>query len=269
MVLLSGCGVYDYRNDVVKAGITENLEKKGKNILREMEKAHGLHLYQEKENARFYLQDEWRPGILKTFGMPWSESNEKLQLDYLIGTNDIRLTFLENIHRGEVWGLQNWACYKEVENEVSFKQKNKLKFWLPTVQYFMEMPFVIGTADIISYAGTEKFDGKTYDLVFISWGKSEPQRKIDQYVLWINQETKLLDMAQFTVRDQHPLINGTMHYNDYRNVNGIMISFNQIAARKMGQTDKYLHKFTVSDVVFDTTIPKEKFYPNASISYSK
>lgn len=263
------CRLYDFRTPLVKNGITPEMEIRGKTLLKEMGKAHGIDNYKSKINVRFIIRDDWRGFLPRLVAMPWSKTNEQFQFDFLIDTNDSRLTFNENKHKGEVWGIQNWATYKEVKERLIFKQKNKIKFWLPTVQYFMEMPFAIQDAQIVSYAGEDTYDGQQYDLVFVSWGKASPQKDIDQYLLWINKETKRLDIAQFTVRDKLPSLTGTMHYKDYREVEGALISFEQISVSNLGETDKYFHKYTVEEVSFNVDIPKEKFYPNPSLIFNK
>ncbi len=121
--------------------------------------------------------------------MPWPENNTLLELQFLTKTYDSRLLFRNGKKAGSLWGIQNWATYtkQSTDAEAQFKSSKKIKFWLPTVQYFSIMP----EAPIALYAGNKALNGKQYDLVLCSWNTHEPQRKIDQYLLWINQENHL------------------------------------------------------------------------------
>ena len=87
-----------------------------------------------------------------------------------------------------------WATYKiKPSGDVEFKEDKTLKTLLPTIQYWFEFPFRIIESDIVTYAGEASLNGTDYDLVFTSWGKAEPQKKIDQYLIYINKETHLID----------------------------------------------------------------------------
>ncbi len=269
MTLFTACLV-DLRPSLVKdaPSTTEANVAKGRAILSQSAKAHGIEAYQEKENIEIILRDEWAKGI-KSAAMPWYKNKEQVILQYLIGTNDSRLLFQEGKAKGNTWGIQNWATYTQEANETPiFKQKNKLKFWLPTIQYFMEMPFAIQTAELVTYAGEESLNGQKYDLVFASWGKLEPQRKTDQYLLWINQETHLLDYAQYTIRDMAGFLKGAMKFEDFREIDGVKIAFKQTAGN-VPDMKNFLHQYVIEDLKFNVAVEQADFYPDIERVYQK
>ena len=61
------------------------------------------------------------------------------------------------------------------------------------------MPFRFPSAGIISYAGETALGEVPYDLVFVSWNSPEPQEDFDQYIVRVNQQTKLVDYLRYTV----------------------------------------------------------------------
>ncbi len=148
--------------------------------------------------------------------------------------------------------------------ERRFKRDKDIEFWLPTYQYFIELPIRIQKATFVSFAGTGTMEGKTYDLVFATWNKAEPQRDVDQYVLWINRQTKLVDRVDYTVRDFFNFLKGTLFYNDYRDIGGLKIPFFMPVENKMGKGN--LHEIKVLEVKLNP-FPKEELLPDKSLRY--
>ncbi len=265
---LSGC-LSDLRTDMVEDDMEEEQRDRGRQLLLDMADAHGWDEYAGFESVKVVFRDEWGGGVKQMAAMPWKKNAELMDLSYLVGTTDSRLTFLEGKQEGEVWGIQNWATYTEVEDvEAVFKQQKKLKFWLPTIQYFMEMPFAIQYAELVQYAGEEKLGGQTYDLVFCSWRELTPQKKVDQYLLWINRETKLLDYAQYSIRDLAGFLKGAMHFEDYRTIEGVQVSFKQTASSKPGDK-KFLHRYLLESFDFNAITDRNVFYPRTDFKLEK
>jgi hypothetical protein len=88
----------------------------------------------------------------------------------------------------------------------------KVSFYLPAIQYFAELPFRILVAPIVTYMGQDAL--RSCDKVFATWERPEPHGEHDQYILWINRETQLIELAQYTVRDQFKFIKATILYED-------------------------------------------------------
>ncbi len=264
-----GC-LSDLRTEIVeKEDMEVQQVEKGRRLLQEMAAAHGWDAYRSFESARVVFRDEWGGGVKQMAAMPWKKNAELMELSYLIGTADSRLTFLEGKQEGEVWGIQHWATYtEEAGGTAQFKQQKKLKFWLPTIQYFMEMPFAIQSAALVQYAGETSVNDTTYDLVFCSWGQTAPQKKIDQYLLWINQETKLLDYAQYSIRDLAGFLKGAMHFEDYRTIGGVQVSFKQTASSMPGDK-KYLHRYLLDSCTFNDITNQAIFYPRPDFKLEK
>ena len=64
-------------------------------------------------------------------------------------------------------------------------------------------------AEIIRYAGERSFNGKNYDLVYATWGKDEPHKEHDQWLVYINRETGFIDLTEITINDFFlPMPNG-------------------------------------------------------------
>jgi len=263
-IFLSGC-LADIRPDSIKSGYTKADIEKGRALLHKAMESHGgLGPWKAHKTAEVILTDDWRGFMLKTFFLPWPENKVPIKAEYLLGTNDSRGTFLEGSRKGEIWGIQNWATYKQRPGEAPvFKKDKAIKFYLPTYQYFFELPFHLPFAEIVIYAGEDELAGQTYDVVFVSWNTDAPQEKTDQYLTYISRKTGLIDYLRYTVRDQYGFIVGNMQFTDYRDVQGIQVPFRQtVVSADRPDGKKVLHQVLYKSVVFGVDLPKEAFYPD-------
>ncbi|MDP3936798.1 MAG: hypothetical protein Q8R92_01525 [Deltaproteobacteria bacterium] len=273
LVLMSiGCGFSDIRTERVKAGLTQEDASRGRAILEAaMEKSGGIAAWKAHRTAEATMRDDWPSMFMRPFFMPWPENKAPIRFQFLLGTNASRLEFLEGSRQGEIWGIQNWSTYEQRAGEPSRFEKNAdAQFFLPTFQWFFEAPFRLPYADIVTYAGEGSAAGRVYDLVFATWNKPEPQEKIDQYLVWVNQETGLIDFLQYTVRDMMRFARGTMQFTDYRDVQGIKVAFNQtVVLEDEPDGTRILHQVILSDVNFGVDIPRGAFYPDPAVRAAK
>lgn len=97
----------------------------------------------------------------------------------------------------------------------------------PALQYFNELPFRLLSVDFHVYGGEREHRGRIYELVVATWGSLEPNSQHDQYLVWIDAETKRIVMCRYTMRDFGPAYAGTIHYEDYRSIQGVLVPFRQ------------------------------------------
>ncbi len=195
--------------------------------------------------------------------MPWPESGQRVRLSWQVGTDNARLEFIGGERAGEVWGIQNWVTYTAREGALQFKPDKDIAFWLPTMQYFLEAPFRLTSADVLFYAGDATARGQHYDLVFASWGTQEPQSDVDQYVLWINRSTGQLDFLQYTVRDMFPFVTGIMHYGDFKEAGGLVLP-HRLTAVKGLETEDFVHEMRVASFESVAVADPRVFIPEPS-----
>jgi hypothetical protein len=243
---------------------------KGKNILQIAWTAQGMDLMQEHEVYSVKMNDHWR-GLTGKIGTMWPDNDIDLSLKFAVGTFDGQVEFLSGKRKGDKVGLQSWELYEIDNDSVVFAKKNdkKLVFALTATQYFMELVGRLKNAELVTYAGEKKFNGKVYDLVFVTWGKIRKHKKDDQYLLWINKETGLLEYCEYTVRDisfPGSLFTACIAYSDFRDIEGVKIPFKQYVFNGGPNTnlDKYLHRFALRSFTFDS-FPKKELYPNGNM----
>jgi len=232
---------------------------RGVELLRSVtDAAGGLEHWRAQETVRYTAVDDW-PGLLfRTFGMPWPENDSELRITARLGTDDLRL---EVVGQDEVWGIQDWITYRVQNGAVLPRYDGDAWFWLPTLEYFFELPFRIGEATEIVAVEPETVDGVEYDRVLASWGTLAPQLHTDQYLVWIRRSDHRIEWAQYTVRDVAGFVTGTMHYEDFRRVGGIDVPFRMTVGPGPGQTGTPLHIVTLKEVEFGVDAPPGFFEP--------
>lgn len=217
----------DLRTAEMKKGVTKEAEAKGRALLLESIKTLGgvKKWEQYKKNlVKVTMKDVWKDSFMTRMIIPKNLSGHKMELLFHPNLENIRLNFLEGKRKGTSWGIQQWSTYKTNKaQKVTWKNDSNIKFYLPTYQYFMYMPFYLTEAQLITYAGERKLHGRSYDLVFATWGKYEPNKKMDQYLIWINKQNKQIDYVQFTVRDIMPMVVSTGKATDYKDVEGLKL----------------------------------------------
>lgn len=260
-IFLQGC-MADLRTNLVKNdGLTSENVNKGKALLRSAWQKQGFDKLKNHTVYSFKGNDTWK-GMMGKMGKVWPENESELAFKYQIGTFDGQVSFLSGKRKGEIAGLQNWQYYESTNQaKPEFKELNKrIGFGLAAFQYFTEMIGRLKDAPIIGYAGEDELRGIKYDLVFITWHKSEPHKEADQYIAWINKETGLLDFAQYTIRENYlkapggGAVYGGVEFSDFRNIEGVMIAHEHsvYSFNLKEKKEKNLHQLLISDFQFDS-----------------
>lgn len=262
--LFQSCGIKDLRTTAIKQnGIqTANIEK-GKRLLDKAWKAQGMDQLSNFNTYSFNGKDTWK-GMLGSMGKVWKDKKSEMAFKYRVQTFDAQVSFLDGKDKGTSSGLQDWNYY-DIKNGQPFfsdkdKKENKRKvFGIAAYQFFTEMVDRLRNAPIIAYAGEKELRGQKYDLVFCTWHQPEPHMENDQYIVWINQKTGLLDFAEYTLRESYlkppgyKKIGGGVEFTDFREIDGILVPYQQIiyAFKLRENPKKHLHKLYISDFQFD------------------
>ena len=236
---------------------------RGRLLLQQAVQAHGgLKLWRTKETTTALLRDTW-VGFLGRFANPWPEASTALSMQYVNGTLSARAQFLEGSRAGSAWGrTDDGRTYLVDRGGKRLPTENKdARFILAALQYLNELPFRLSLeATQITYVDRVRLNGGTYDRVLATWGSNlRPNTNHDQYMLYINTETKRLAKAHYTVRDFARFAAGCMHFDDYRAVDGLVLSFLQTVTNdceQPGYVSDYLHQVVVSSVRFDEFKPE-------------
>ena len=217
----------DLRPDYLGDKISTRDYQKGKELLDEMQGAYGGMDRWLAFGTGSYLQvADWYDDKLGVAG--WDELPQQFQMTAVLGTDDSEFTLINGINKGQTWGVQNWETYQKKGNgEKLFKEHKQYQHKLIYKNYWFQFPFRISEAPIIAYAGESIVKGEAYDLLYVTWGSEAPNRQYDQYILYLDKETRLVEWLHFTLREKFNFLQITAQFTDFKNINGIIAPFSQ------------------------------------------
>lgn len=204
---------------------------KGKQLMNEMQTAYGgKENWLAKKTSSFAQVADWYDDKFGLSG--WEVMPQELQITSFIGTDDCELTLLNGPEANQTWGIKDYKYYqKATDNNKTFTDDEKYKEKMSFKNYWFQFPFRINEAPIIAYAGESTVKNETYDLVYATWGSETPNRQYDQYILYLDKETRMVEWLHFTVRDKLKFIHSTAEFTDFKNIGGIVSPFNQLITR--------------------------------------
>ena len=225
IVLSSGCKISDLRTNYMEINPT-GLEGKGQEKLQLAWKKQGLDKISRFESYEVIGKDHWK-GLVGSIGKMWPVNNSKMRWRFVVNTFDSQLTILEGKKTNFTAGLQSWKYYEGKDSSnLAFQSKNnkKVVFGLAAFHYFFELADRLKEVPIVKYAGTSTYEGKGYDLVFVTWEKEEPHREHDQYLVYINQDSQKIEIVTYTIRDTYvpgaKSFKATVLFEDFRSIEG-------------------------------------------------
>lgn len=238
----------------------------------------GFLIMKEKKLYQFEAIDDWR-GFLGGLAKIWPDRKTRFLFKHNFNTFDGIATFLDGKRSGDTIGVQSWVYYEKnpetslYENMDTPNKFNKLEFGMVIFHYFLELPYRLRNAPIKRYYGKRTNKGVTYDLVFATWGTETANKEFDQYILWINSETKLVDYCVYTLRDNNnPFTRqkyGSIAYLNHKDIEGVKIPFkmpvllDDVVISKPS-LDKYFHQFSIEHFSFGGYSESE-LYPFSKI----
>ncbi|MEM6316305.1 MAG: hypothetical protein AAF960_01470 [Bacteroidota bacterium] len=216
----------DLRPVTIKNGISSEQFRQGKILLAEMQNAYGgKKAWLAKKTGSYEQIAEWYGNLLLS---GWDTLPQRFQMTSILGTDNSEMTLLNGLNNGQKWGVEDWKSYRmDAQGVKTFQPHEQYQHKLIYKNYWFQFPFRIDEAPIIAYAGESIVDGKTYDLLYATWGSESPNAKYDQYVLYLDKETKHIEWLNFTVREKFKSVKLTARFTDIKEVDGIFCPFSQ------------------------------------------
>lgn len=267
--LFQSCKIADLRTSEINPN-SPNREEKAIQLLERVVSNYNLDQLAQADNYTIKAADNWR-GLYAILN-PFPKDNRLMELRFRPNSFDGQFNYLDSNDQN-VYGVQSFRHYKiDEEGDVKFRKKKSIVFTLPAIQYFYELPLRLKNAPIVKYAGTQEFEGKVYDLVFATWEKLEPHKEHDQYLLYIDKETRNLSFASYTVRGMYlpapKNIFGSIRFSDLRtNPNGITYPAKMfIQLNRLKKEKRNLHTISVHDLRINS-FELSQLYPDKTLEY--
>jgi hypothetical protein len=212
------------------------------------------------------LTDEYF-GFMGWVIRPWPENPQDLVFKF-IPTKDTGVLYFseKNSDYPHAWGIHEWNAWRREPGKEAVYGDEQVKFALPTIQYFLEMPFRLSEeVEIVDYAGVIVIDNVSYHRIYATWGRYEPQEMIDQYVIYVRQDDGIIERVDFTVRDMAEFITGAIVYDDFREVNGYLLP-HKLGFGSPSDPRNFFHVYTVNSYRIGITIPREEYAANPNLA---
>lgn len=142
---------------------------------------------------------------------------------------------------------------KKLENPWRFK------FFVRSIRHLLDFVFAMKSADVVLYAGKATWRGQSYHRVFMTWKTAKPNHDIDQYILWINDKTHLMDRFDCTGRRvmpfvPTPFIVARVEFKGYKRRQGMAVPSSMMVYRASSVND-LVHGYLIHKASF-TMSPK-------------
>ena len=134
------------------------------------------------------------------------------------------------------------------------KEDGDIHFILPTMHYFVSFPFRILEAPLVSAAGPVEVGGRRYQTVFATWEQAAPSRDYDQYIVYISEDTGLIEKIAYTVREIAPFVVGAMHFGDFVAAGELTLPTTMTVTSRVEDDAAgadFLHRATLRHIVLD------------------
>ena len=279
LFLVTSCGIADLRTDLIKNASPEEiveLGNKGRALLKASYEKQGLDVFGSHQNYTFTAHEKWN-GFLGKLANPWGVNDEQMRFSYRVNSFDGRVEILSGKKEGTYFGLQSWKYYEGKGSDqpnfninINIKKNDKIVFSIPAYHYFVELLVRLQTVPITEYAGNTQIGGVVYDMVLATWGEnSEPTKEYDQYLVFINQKTGLLEYCTYSAHENKMPGNNsataTIHFDDYREMDGIWIPMlHKVILSKPKKEARPIHQMKITSFQFDV-VADSILFPNTAL----
>ncbi len=254
-------GTADLRTKTAKKNKNE---KKALSLLQDMAAAHQIHNWDSLSTYTVRFQEEMF-GLIGKSSNPFPEAKSQFDLSYIPNTYDGKLSFVDGPNKDLSWGIQSWQTYTQrAGGAPQFAKQKDIFFWVPTYQYFIEFPLRIMNANAFGYAGSKTINGTTCEGIIASWNTIEPQRHIDQYLIWIDADTKRIVKLEYTIREMYNFLTGAAYYTEYKDFDGILLPTKMPVESNLLGKGKYLHQMDILDFT-KNNVSLTELRPNSEI----
>lgn len=219
--------VSDLRPQAIKNGISPAAARRGRALIAEMEKAlGGYETWRAKRRGMFLMEAIWHFPDRWLIG--WKVNPQVFTQESILGTDDSRMVLWNGPDKKQSWGIKKGRTYRqEPSGKRHWVAHEGYQRKLLYKSYWFQFPFRIREASVVADVGPAVVEGRRYERVFASWGKQQPSRKYDQFVLYIHAKTRQLEWLHFTVREKVPGVMLATRFSDYRKVGGISLPCHQ------------------------------------------
>ena len=230
LVGTTACALRDIRPDpLVASSPTASDFERGRERVDAMASAHGIEVWRDTAEMKIVFRDTWPSAMMRGFGTPLKDVDTTVQMTFVPGSTFTNVTlFLDGKNAGNGAAAEGAETFALKDGERIPNGSMAYAVYAPALQFLWELPFRMAVdPDVVVWAGETVEEGRTLDRVLCTWGALEPDKDVDQYLLYIDRQTDLLVRSDYTVRVGGKPFASTIRFDDHRQVEGIVIAFQE------------------------------------------
>lgn len=242
---------------LVQHGIAPAAEARGRELLRQSAVAHGSAAFDAHTTWEVVLEDRWSDAPLIQRRSPWPAGSTWLKLQFVAGTSNGRVEFLDGPLQGTIWGRVGDRTYAlPPGGPAQWDAAPAMASRLPTMQFLFAFPQRIQQAPHVAHVGRSELAGRAVDVVFAAWGSVAPDPHADQFLVYLDADDHQVVAMQYTVRKSGRTLLGHRFWSDLRPVEGALVPFFQSSVLELDPEAAPVHSFVVRSLAFDT-VPRQ------------
>jgi hypothetical protein len=224
LVSLNGCGTADLRPRlIVEHGISDAKTAKARLIVAET-------LAEQDPRGRWpgFTRwevtgvDQWHMTVFKRL-TPVRDDAQRFELSMDLAGNAAVYTFLDGYKSGDQIGMDQEDVYRIVQGKKYENGGWRARLYFEPLYRAFLWPQTLLRMPLLVYGGQAELNGEFYYKIFASTDPGISDPGPNQYVIWINQLTRRVDLVEYTLRNVLKSYHGTAHYPEYVETEGVFI----------------------------------------------
>ncbi|TNE50259.1 MAG: hypothetical protein EP343_08880 [Deltaproteobacteria bacterium] len=213
-------------------------------------KAHGgLQHWKQRKSVQYHLTARFKNAVIRKLLGPFADTQVALHWTYTSGRSWPQ-TLKAKYKNG---AQEEYRIQEKTITQIVKGKKNtsapRLRFFARSIRHLLDFVFAMGSADILWYAGKAQWKGKTYVRLYMTWKNPKANHDVDQYILWINKQTHLVERFDCTGRHilpvlGSPFLKARVEYTGYRKLHGVPVP-TKIQVFRAGSGRQFVHGYTI------------------------
>jgi hypothetical protein len=246
VLLLSGCAIADLRVGHGQGDFSTVDQHKGRDILKEVA-AQGGYIPENNYNSLdVTLVDHWHLTLLRWL-TPLRSNHQKVHFTFGLKNIDVTMAYVDGPGVGNTLGIKEGHTFKNINGRVITKNFSNVELYCLHIRRYFLWPYVLAKMPVVAYLGESDLNNQSYDLVFTGLSSNKANAREDQYILWVNRQTKEVDYVEFTLRNILTSYRGAIAYKDYRDAGGVRFAYDITVLNHLNAPG-YLHHLMVQSI---------------------
>lgn len=249
LLLITGCSTTNLLSQEHLAGlkpldVETTTDQLRQDILAQIDP---LNQYREAESMELVATDTWNSTVIRWL-TPLDNNSQRFRAHLKLYHNGIDFTFLNGDQKGTTIGFDGQSYLYE-GNRKTYEKSAAISLYLGPLQSYLEWHQTLIHNPTLKLLGKQELNNHSYWVAYAEYGDTSELEKHDQFLIYINTDTKRVDYIEFTLRKLMNSYRGVIHYKNFKRVRGILIPFWIGIANDLIHPD-FDHSFALESIRF-------------------